>query len=122
MMPLNARRVRMLKCAANRINTRKHTYVALAILGLLALLNAPAIFAQQPALHGNHQPFLLSQNTLITRKDAAAIARQGREIQVLKVDKKKTPNGPVYSVKLLTKKGRVKHVRVDAVSGEIIRK
>ena len=65
MMPLNKRRSLTLKCSANRFNTQKRAYVAFTILGLLALLNAPAIFAQQPFSHGNHAITTLQTHGII---------------------------------------------------------
>jgi len=59
---------------------------------------------------------------IISSEQAAVIAKQGRDIKVLKVVPKTTPRGLVYKVKLLTKNGRVKRVRVNAQTGTILKK
>jgi uncharacterized membrane protein YkoI len=63
---------------------------------------------------------LLASNELISADQAANIAKQGKASKVLKISKKVEGNRDVYRVKLLTPKGHVRLVLVDARSGEIV--
>ncbi len=67
----------------------------------------------------HNSPLLLAQQSMITREEAIAIAKQGQESKVLKVVKQEQPSGSVYRVKLVTKQGRVKQVTVNATTGQI---
>jgi len=108
------------------------TTVICCVLGVFAVFNTDLVWADDliPHPHSSQKlthnwrntAVLLSENNVLSPKEAAEIARQGRDIQVLKVKKKKTPLGPIFRVKLLTKKGRVKHINVDAITGKIIHK
>ncbi|PID44038.1 MAG: hypothetical protein CSA52_01690 [Gammaproteobacteria bacterium] len=55
-----------------------------------------------------------------SRQKAAQIAKHSPEDQVLKVEKRNSPNGPVYRVKILGNGGRVRSVYVDIRSGQVI--
>lgn len=54
----------------------------------------------------------------VTRQEAIEIVQQEFAGKVLDVKKK----GGFYKVKLLTKGGRVKQIRVDALSGKVLRR
>jgi uncharacterized membrane protein YkoI len=58
----------------------------------------------------------------ISRQQAIAIVKDNFSGKVLKVQLKETPRARFYKVKLLTKDGRVKQLRVDSASGEILNK
>ena len=63
---------------------------------------------------------LLASNELISADQAANIAKQGKDSKVLKITKKVDGNRDFYRVKLLTPKGHVRLILVDARSGEIV--
>ena len=63
---------------------------------------------------------LLASNKLISAEQAANIAKQGQASKVLKISKKTTDNSDLYQIKLLTPKGHVRLVLVDARTGEIV--
>lgn len=65
--------------------------------------------------------FLLASNDLISVDQAIEIAKQGRDSKVLKVGKKTQGNREVYRIKLITPKGRVRVMLVDAHSGELLK-
>jgi len=83
------------------------------LVGLILLMS----LSGSPVWAGN-----VFEGDIISSERAATIAKQGRDIKVLKVVPKTTPKGLVYKVKLLTKNGRVKRVRVNARTGTILRK
>ncbi|MFT6029749.1 MAG: putative membrane protein YkoI [Oleiphilaceae bacterium] len=63
---------------------------------------------------------LLASNNLISADQAAKIAKQGKASKVLKISKKAQGNRDFYRVKLLTQKGHIRLIHVDARSGEIV--
>lgn len=127
MMPQNVRHPN--RVAVNKSDTASLTAsIFLMISSLLLTLAVGPVSARENGHPVQYSSFLASQNTMISQNalltpdEAAQRARQGRDVKVLKVDKVTTPAGPVYRVKILTKKGRVKYVNVDAMSGDIIQK
>ena len=118
MMPQNVRhpnRVTVKKPGTDNLNTR----AIFLISGLLLVLFVAPLSASAQGYSVQNSSFMLSQGGLLSPDEAAQRAKQGRDTKVLKVDKVKTPAGLVYRVKILTKKGRVKYVNVDAISGEV---
>ena len=83
------------------------------------------VFFSSKALSSETYPhssknYLLSSNELISADQARSIAKQGKDSKVLKISKKSDGKRDLYRVKLLTPKGHVRLVLVDARSGEIV--
>lgn len=56
---------------------------------------------------------------LISRDQAISIVKEHYDGKVLKVELKQKPKSSYYRVKLITKEGRVKVLRVDGTSGDL---
>ena len=56
----------------------------------------------------------------ISRDEAAAAAQRVASGRVLSVDKSEADHRPVWRVKVLTAKGEVKVILIDAASGRVI--
>lgn len=66
--------------------------------------------------------FLVAEpSSHISKQHAIAVVKENFGGKVLKAKLIKQPNVSFYRVKLLTKKGRVKLVRVDSRTGEILK-
>ena len=63
---------------------------------------------------------LLASNESISADQAANIAKQGTDAKVLKISKRTGGHRDIYQVKLLTRKGHVRLILVDARTGEIV--
>jgi len=109
---------RRLKPSDNHVDSK----LIYCVLGLFSLFNTGSTWASDHRPHRQQTTVLVSQSNTLSPEEATEIARQGREIQVLKVKKNNTPLGPIFRVKLLTKKGHVKYVNVDAITGKIVHK
>jgi uncharacterized membrane protein YkoI len=57
---------------------------------------------------------------IISKQQAIAVVKDNFGGKVLKAKLLESPSGRFYSVKLLTKKGRVKQVSVDSRTGDIL--
>jgi uncharacterized membrane protein YkoI len=68
----------------------------------------------------NSKNYLLASNDLISAEQASNIAKQGKDSKVLKISKKSEGNREYYRIKLLSSKGHVQIILVDARSGAII--
>ena len=67
-----------------------------------------------------HDLVAAPKERVISQQQAIAVVKENVGGKVLKVKLKQTPRGSFYKVKLLTKNGRVKQVRVDSSTGEIL--
>jgi len=56
----------------------------------------------------------------ISRDEAAAVAQRVASGRVLSVDKSEADHRPVWRVKVLTAKGEVKVILIDAASGRVV--
>ena len=85
------------------------------MVGLISLMASAGEGRQHRSnvLQGQGAP---SQAATISPQQAAAIAKQGQDSKVLKVDR----NERSYRVKLITADGVVKQVVVDATTGRIV--
>lgn len=115
------RSVRALK-QANRAFKQKKLFLFLSLI-----LNHTMVFAielnsahQQASDQKQFQSILLADNTSISAEEAINIAKQGRNSKVLKISKKNQDGREFYRIKLITPKGLVRVVLVDAVSGQRI--
>ena len=70
--------------------------------------------------HNQFQTILLANNTTISSDEAINIAKQGRNSKVLKISKKSRDGREFYRIKLITPKGLVRIVLVDAITGQRI--
>ncbi len=72
-------------------------------------------FAQQYS-GPKHWPsmMVLAEQDIISKEQAIAIAKRRHQGKVLSADLEQNKNAPAYRVKLLTDKGRVKTVRINA--------
>ena len=78
-------------------------------------------FHNQQSLHSHFKNLLIANNGLISADRAIQIAKQGRNSKALKVSRQTFGQREVYRVKLITNKGLVRVVLVDAVTGELIK-
>jgi uncharacterized membrane protein YkoI len=60
------------------------------------------------------------KNKIISEQQAIAVVKQNFGGKVLKAKFIEQPSASFYKVKLITKEGRVKQVRVDSRTGEIL--
>jgi hypothetical protein len=56
----------------------------------------------------------------LSRDDAAAAAQRASNGRVLSVEKAESARGPVWRVKVVTTKGEVRVILIDAVSGKML--
>jgi len=68
-----------------------------------------------------HDLVAAPKKQFISQQQAITVVKENVGGKVLKVKLKQTPRGSFYKVKLLTKNGRVKQIRVDISTGEILK-
>tara|TARA_R110002072_G_scaffold184083_1_gene340425 strand:+ start:69181 stop:69564 length:384 start_codon:yes stop_codon:yes gene_type:complete len=103
---------------------RKQVLVYVFILTLVApnfIFAANNAASTRPYQDTINHPLLIAQNDIISSEQAIQIAKQGRKVKVLKVTQQKNSNRDVYRIKLITKKGLVRVILVDAYTGKILR-
>lgn len=63
-----------------------------------------------------------AEGAAISKQSAVAIARQHKPGRVLKVKKVESKNHSTYKVKILSPKGDVSNIMIDAKTGKVIKK
>ncbi|TFH47264.1 MAG: hypothetical protein E4H01_08605 [Lysobacterales bacterium] len=93
--------------------------IAVVIAMVCTCVAVPAGAAQTP--RASHPLMLAQAATAISADEAAALVRTASGGRILGVSRANGAGGPVYQVKVLLDKGRVRVYVVDANSGQILR-
>lgn len=93
--------------------------IAVVIAMVCTCVAVPAGAAQAPS--ASHTLMLAQAAAAMSADEAAALVRATSGGRILGVRRANGPGGPVYHVKVLLDKGRVRVYVVDASSGQILR-